>query len=79
MRLLPPVLDSISEKTFLAGCSHFGERTLNAPREKILAQTGQGRSIRSTEQVRSDREIELVDQILFEKRAEEGGSSFTSH
>jgi len=35
--LSPPVLDSISEKTFLADCSHFSEGRLNAPREKILA------------------------------------------
>jgi hypothetical protein len=32
-----PVLDSISEKAFLADCSHFSERTSNAPREEILA------------------------------------------
>ena len=78
-RLLSPVLDAIGQETFLPGCSHFGERTLNTPGQEILAQAGQGGSICATEQVGSDREIELIDQILFEERAEQGGSSFASH
>ena len=73
------MLDSISEKAFLADGSHVHERASDTAREEILAQAGEGGSIRATEHIRRDREIELVDQILLEECAEKCGPSFAGY
>ena len=73
------MLDSIGEKAFLTHNPHIGQRTSDTARQKILAQARQRGSIRAPKHVRRDREIELVDQVLLEKRAEERRAPFASY
>src|SRR5262249_36514463 len=66
IRLPQLTLDSISEKTFLADSAHIDQRTMHACGQKFVAQTGQRRCLASAKHVRRDREIELIDQVLFQ-------------
>ena len=62
-RLVPPplMLDSIGEKTLVADRAHIGQRTMNAGGQEFPTQTCERRRLGSAEQVRRNREIELID------------------
>ncbi|HEV2046675.1 MAG TPA: hypothetical protein VGQ95_08765 [Chthoniobacterales bacterium] len=62
-------LNSISQEAFIADHAHVDERTMHAGRQKFFAQSGERGRARATEQVRRDREIELIDQAALEERA----------
>src|SRR5437773_1587824 len=70
------VLDAVGEETFFTYGSHFGEGAANTARQEIFAQAGQGGRSRAAEEVGRDGEVELIDQIVFEQRAEKGGAAF---
>ena len=60
------MFDPVRQEAFFADNPHVGERTSNAARQKLLAQAGQRWRVRTAEQIRRDRQVKLVDEILFE-------------
>ena len=64
------MFDPVSQKAFLVDDSHIRQRTSNRVGKKCLAQASQGRRIVSPKKEGRDRQIKLIDQILFEKRSE---------
>ena len=70
------MLDAVSEKAFLAHDSHLYEGTANAAQKKLFAQTGQRGRFGTSENIRRDGEIELIDQVFLEQRAEKGRAAF---
>src|ERR1700675_3953676 len=66
------MLDAVSEKAFLAHDSHLRERTADAAQKKFFAQTGQRGRFGTSENIRRDGELELIDQGFLEQRAEQG-------
>ena len=55
------MLDSIREKTLVAGRAHADQRAMHAGGQEFLAQAGQRRRFGSAEHVGRNREIELID------------------
>jgi hypothetical protein len=55
------MLDSIGEKALVADRAHTDQRTMDAGWQEFFAQTCQRRRLTSAEQVRRNREIELID------------------
>ena len=73
------MLDPIGEKAFVTDDSRLLERAVHAGWQKVFVQSGQGGRVRSSKQKGRDRQIQLIDQILFEQRAKKGGASFAGH
>ena len=70
------MFDPVSEKAFLAHDSHLRERTADAAQKKFFAQTRQRGRFGTSENIRRDGEIELIDQVFLEQRAEKGRAAF---
>jgi hypothetical protein len=60
------MLDAVGQEAFFTDDAHFGERATNASGQKRFAQACQGRRVRTAEEVRRDRQVKLVDEIMFE-------------
>ena len=58
--------DPIREEAFFADDADIDQPALNASRQEILAQSSQCRRIRAAEKIRSNRQIELIDQTQFQ-------------
>jgi hypothetical protein len=69
-------LDSISEKTLLADNAHVDQSAMHTGRQKFVAQAGQSRRPGSAEHVRSNSEIESIDQTTFQQRPEQSWTAF---
>src|ERR1051325_1897668 len=61
-----PVLDSITEKAFVADRPHTRQRTTDASGKKCTVQTGQRRSFDAAEHVRCYGQIELIDEVVLQ-------------
>ena len=75
-RAPPLALDSISEKTLLADNAHVDQSAMYTGRQKFLAQAGQSRRFGSAEHVRSNGEIESIDQTTFQQGPEQSWAAF---
>jgi hypothetical protein len=62
--------DSVGQKAFLADNVHVDERTVNGARQEIRIHPGQRRRLLSTKKKWRDGEIELIDQMQFQKGTE---------
>ena len=71
------MLDSIREETFIADRAHLDQRAMHAGGKKFLAQLRYRRRLGSAEHVRRDREIELIDQTLFQQGTEKSRAALT--
>ena len=67
---------SVSQETLLADNPHLNQAAVRTGGQKLLAQAGQGWRPRSTEHVRSDGEIELIDQTAFQQRSKQCRTAF---
>jgi len=75
--LAPPLaLDSITQETLLADNPHVDQAAVHTGRQKLLAQASQGWRPRSAEHVRSNCEIELIDQTAFQERSKQCRTAF---
>src|SRR4051812_33937864 len=64
--LSAPPLDPIRQETFFADDAHISQRAASAMRQKFFAQPRQRRGVRSAEEIRRDRQIQLIDEIRLE-------------
>lgn len=72
----PLLFDSVREKTLLTDNPHVDQAPMDTGRQEFPAQPGQGRSLRSPEQVRSNGEIELIDETAFQQRTKQRWTPF---